>query len=312
MNIVVAWLLTVALHGVLLLIAAAVIDRAFALRNAWRELLWRSALFGGVLTATLQIASGQLPLAGRLHVAEQHAPLASAVMPPLSSAPIVVADMPKQTSSASQPAPSVMTTNATTPFTWPSQRWAIALWLIGALIMLGRTALQWRRLFGAFADAMPLDENDLARDAAAIADRAHIAPPALFVMDALSSPVALHGGRIVLPAWAVESLDREHLRAMLAHETAHIARHDPMWKSLSACWRAIFWFVPGAIAQRRLDELAELACDAFAAACLGNARGLAECLAVCAEHQVGVAHVRPGAGDGRAALVAHVSHRPIA
>jgi hypothetical protein len=45
--------------------------------------------------------------------------------------------------------------------------------------------------------------------------------------------------------------------------------------------------VPSVFAQRRLDDLAELACDAFAAECLGNARGLAECLAVCAEHQVG-------------------------
>jgi len=157
--------------------------------------------------------------------------------------------------------------------------------MIGALLMLVRTAMRLRRLRDAFADATPLDEGHLITDAAMIADNAHVAPPTLFIMDVLPSPVALQGGRIVLPRWAIESLDRAQLRAMIAHETAHIARRDPAWKSLTACWRAVFWFVPTAFAQRRLDDLAELACDAFAAGCLGNARGLAECLAVCAEHR---------------------------
>jgi beta-lactamase regulating signal transducer with metallopeptidase domain len=289
MNIVAAWLLNIALQSVLLLIAAWAIERVFAPRNAWRELLWRAALFGGVLTATLQMVSAQLPLGGRLQLTEERTSIASVSHTPLS--PVVASNalaMPGQLSTTSQP--TVTTATATrTPMRlgWPAPRWVFGVWMIGALLMLGRTAIRWRRLRGAFADVTRLDDGDLIADAAKIADNARVAPPTLFVMDVLPSPVALHGGRIVLPRWAVESLDRAQLRAMIAHETAHIARCDPAWKSLTACWRAIFWFVPSAFAQRRLDDLAELACDAFAAKCLGNARGLAECLAVCAEHHVG-------------------------
>ncbi|HEY4353983.1 MAG TPA: M56 family metallopeptidase, partial [Paraburkholderia sp.] len=288
MNIVAAWLLNVALQSVLLLIAAWAIERAFALRNAWRELLWRAALFGGVFTATLQMFSAQVPLAGRWQLTEARAPVA-AVLPtttPSVTWPTIATVVPMQLSMKPEPI-AATTTRAPTRLSWPTPRWALALWIIGALLMLVRTAMRWRRLRSSFADAMLLNDDDLTSDAASIADSAHVAPPKLFVMDALPSPVALHGGRIVLPRWAIESLDRAQLRAMLAHETAHIARRDPAWKSLTACWRAIFWFVPSAFAQRRLDDLAELACDAFAAACLGNARGLAECLAVCAEHHVG-------------------------
>ena len=291
MNVVVEWLLTVALQSVLLLIAAWAIDRVFALRNAWRELLWRAALFGGVLTATLQMFSAQVPLAGRWQFTEERATVASTLptTKPSVAPPTVATVVPMQLSTNQRPITATTTpTHTPTRLAWPSPRWALALWMIGALIMLGRTAIRWLRLRHAFADAAALYDDALTYDAATIADAAQISPPKLFVMDALPSPVALLGGRIVLPAWAIESLDRAQLRAMLAHETAHIARRDPAWKSAIACWRAIFWFVPTAFAQRRLDDLAELACDAFAAECLGNARGLAECLAVCAEHYVGV------------------------
>ena len=84
MNLVAAWLLNIAMQSVLLLIAACLIDRFFTMRNAWRELLWRAALFGGVLTATLQLASSQAPLAGRWHWKEQ------TFAPVVATAPLVV------------------------------------------------------------------------------------------------------------------------------------------------------------------------------------------------------------------------------
>ncbi|HEX3894972.1 MAG TPA: M56 family metallopeptidase [Rudaea sp.] len=290
MNIAAAWLFNVALQSVLLLIAAWAIERAFAPRNAWRELLWRAALFGGVLTATLQMFSAQVPLAGRWQLTEERTPVASVApkaTPPVAP-PTIATVVPMQLSIKQKPLVTTATTTRTpTRLGWPTPRWALAVWIFGALLMLVRTAIRWRRLRRSFDSAAPLRDDDLTADAATIADSTHVAPPALFIMDALPSPVALHGGRIVLPRWAVDSLDGVQLRAMIAHETAHIARRDPQWKMLTAFWRAIFWFVPAAFAQRRLDDLAELACDAFAAASLGNPRGLAECLAVCAEHHIG-------------------------
>ena len=60
MNLIAAWLLNVAMQSVLLLIVACLIDRLFAMRNAWRELLWRAALFGGVSITGSRFGEGEM------------------------------------------------------------------------------------------------------------------------------------------------------------------------------------------------------------------------------------------------------------
>ena len=71
------WLLTVALHGGLFLLAAWLIDRTWrAPPNAWRELIWRVALFGGVITASMQPIAGPSPIAARWQLADATAPAA--------------------------------------------------------------------------------------------------------------------------------------------------------------------------------------------------------------------------------------------
>jgi len=68
------WLLTVALHGGLFLLAAWLIDRTWhAPPNAWRELMWRVALFGGEVVAEVggvtrrQADGGDILRAQRIH-----------------------------------------------------------------------------------------------------------------------------------------------------------------------------------------------------------------------------------------------------
>ena len=69
-NAIAGWLLTVALHGGVLLAAAWLIDRTWrAPPNAWRELMWRVALFGGVITASAQPIAGPSPIAARWQLA---------------------------------------------------------------------------------------------------------------------------------------------------------------------------------------------------------------------------------------------------
>ena len=74
------------------------------------------------------------------------------------------------------------------------------------------------------------------------ADRARL-PPGIddAVSDDLGSPVAALGRRIVMPGWALELLDRDQLAAMLAHEVAHLARRDPLWKLMVALGGALLW-----------------------------------------------------------------------
>src|SRR5690606_15054476 len=111
-----------------------------------------------------------------------------------------------------------------------------------------------------------------------------LAPPPLRCHAAISSPMALPGGAVLLPAWATAMPDAQQ-RALLAHEIAHLHRRDPAWRLLQRLALLPLSFHPLAHhAVRRLESLAEDACDAHAVQRLGSGRPLAECLAACLTH----------------------------
>ncbi len=289
---VAAWLLTLALHGCVLLCLAWIVDRG-VLRAypGWRELLWRVALFGGALTASVQ-ALVDAPLPARIVLARAAAPVVPAPAKPTSVAAHSAPGNARIGTPAARTEAQVPAARTPTPALASSlpgwQSFLVAGWLAGALLALVRLTQGWLRLRGRLAHASALDRADVATDAAALAIQARIRAPLLSVIDDLASPIAVGGRRIVLPRWALELLAREQLRAMIAHETAHLARRDPEWKLAIAAWSALLWFLPlTAIARRRLDEIAELSCDAWAARSIGDGRALAECLAECAGRRVG-------------------------
>ena len=315
------WLLTFALHAGVLLLLAWLLDRGrLRAQLAWRELLWRGALFGALFSASLQVFSG-MPAPARFAFA--------------SAAPIAVAEIPRQPVAAVGeagparvarvepvatvvPAASVAAAfpstaaPASVAFTWPS--WpaiVVAAWLAGVLLVLARLAVAWSRLERRLGEARPMTRPALAADAMSLAIAAGTATPRLAVSDDLGSPVAALGRRIVMPGWAFELLDRDQLAAMLAHEVAHLARRDPLWKLLAALGGALLWFLPfTALARRRLDEIAELRCDQWAASHLGDGRALAECLAECAHHHLGGidADLVPAMAHRDSPLVERIDH----
>ncbi len=305
-----AWLLTVAVHATVLLGVAWLADRgALRSRPAWRETLWRAAFFGAVITASVQVllqtpTHARIALATRAHDASatNAAPAIVSTMrnaststaQDSSTAPVLAQPKPADAESASRSASqTVVVTMPALHDALPAKLppWHLILiagWLAGALIALARLGAAWLRLKRSLAHAEPVANATLATDIAALSIHARIESPALSTLDDLTSPIAATGRRILLPSWAVELLERDQLRAMLAHETAHIARRDPEWKLAIAAWCALFWFVPLArLARKRLDEVAEISCDAWAAVHLGDGRSLAECLAECAERGVG-------------------------
>jgi len=293
------WLLTVALHGGVFLGAAWLIDRTWrAPPNAWRELMWRVAVFGGVITASMQPIAGPSPIAARWQL---DGAAATAIAPETTTAWAADAQsishgapVAARHSVVSAPAATAVdgasaTPGAALPFAplralkWPV--WIVGIWLLGALFALTRVLRGLLNLHHALRDAAPVSHG-AAAELAELVEHAAVRAPRLLSLSGIASPMATTGARIVAPAWALKSLDRRQLRAMLAHELAHVVRHDPEWKIASAFWRALFWFLPTTFAQRRLDDLAELACDAFAVRQTGNAHGVAECLAACVEHQI--------------------------
>ena len=91
--------------------------------------------------------------------------------------------------------------------------------------------------------------------------------------------MALNGREICLPEHAVTQLGVEQQKGLLAHELAHIARHDPLWLVASGVIECLFFFQPLArLARRRMQECAEYLCDDQAARYTGGGLALARCL----------------------------------
>lgn len=79
--------------------------------------------------------------------------------------------------------------------------------------------------------------------------------PALLVTWGLGSP------KILLPATA-GAWPADRIRVVLAHELAHVARHDWLTQISAELLRALYWFNPLVwLAVRRLREESERACD---------------------------------------------------
>jgi Zn-dependent protease with chaperone function len=160
--------------------------------------------------------------------------------------------------------------------------WLAAFGALGAALFLGDLLplLSARRRPGP-APAEPDAESaaalgeELPRVAAALGVRP---PPVVFL--ARDLPVLFCTGvrrhTIVVSRGAVRLLDREELRAALAHELAHLARHDPAasWAVMGA--RAVMFFNPAfQILSRALAKDAEWLADERAAEACGDRLALA-------------------------------------
>lgn len=84
--------------------------------------------------------------------------------------------------------------------------------------------------------------------------------------------------RLFLSTAVLDALSKEHLEAVLAHEQAHLARRDNLWR-LAGRAAALFQLPPfGHLALRRWHQAAEEACDEAAAQHVGSRLTVAEAL----------------------------------
>src|SRR5204863_4151691 len=84
---------------------------------------------------------------------------------------------------------------------------------------------------------------------------------------------------IVLPARAEHELSEDELRALLAHELAHLVRGDSMWLCVSRLVCSCLAFQPlNHLARREWQRAAEFLCDRWAVRRTGTPLALARCL----------------------------------
>jgi beta-lactamase regulating signal transducer with metallopeptidase domain len=140
----------------------------------------------------------------------------------------------------------------------------IAAWITGALALLGYFAIGVLKVRRIVRTAEPLEDSSWTALLAETADRLDLAGlPKLVASDRTFVPFAFGAWRttIVLPAWAEEWSD-ERRRLVLAHELAHVKRHDFPGHALARVTCALYWCHPLVwLAARRLRAESERACD---------------------------------------------------
>jgi hypothetical protein len=287
-------LLTLALHATVLLGLVWLAERLRLLRHpGWRELLWRGALFGALLSTTFeyldwpQFAPDAAPRFAEATPA-MPPPIAAETAPEEGTALAIANTPPAPLRAEAQGAPANGDAGTTT-LSLPAVAIGILLaaWGLGTLILGLRALRQWHGLRGLREDLSRRAQSPspaLLREARRVADALALPPPQLCLLPDLGSPLLLPEGLVVLPSWTV-ALPREQQRALLAHEFAHLQRRDPAWRLAQRLALLPLHFHPLAwLAVHRLEAIAEDACDARAAQLLGDGRPLADCLAECLSH----------------------------
>lgn len=118
---------------------------------------------------------------------------------------------------------------------------ASAVWVTGIVAMLSYTVISFLLFRRKVREAAPLREN-------------------IYLCDGIGTPFILGviRPRIYLPS-TVSGADAQHV---IAHERAHIKRHDHLWKPLGFLLLTVYWFNPVLwIAYILLCRDIELACD---------------------------------------------------
>ena len=163
----------------------------------------------------------------------------------------------------------------------PRLAWELTGFIVygaGVLMLLGHLVLGWLGMLrvGGAAIRIRFGEAVTAAGLGAVPiyESTQVAAP---LTAGLLSP------KIILPAaWRHWSGDK--LMAILAHESAHVNRRDPLVALLAHVNRCIFWFHPLAWwLERKLAATAEHACDEAAVRAIGKSRRYAEVLLDMAE-----------------------------
>jgi len=266
-----SWLFTYALHSTVVLAAAWAGSRWIIRRRpALAEALWKVALVGGLLTASLQLAAGLEPLLGQW-------PVPSAAVDATAHPAISVASpaLPATGAVAAPAAP-----GASLGSSWTG--WMVGVWAAVALGFLASLAFSWWRLRARLADrreitrgAVPAMLDQLRRSAGyrrrvRLSSSQHLAVPITF---------GVLRPEICLPEETIAGLSPAEMRCILGHELAHLVRNDPAWHLFARLVEGVFFFQPfHRLAGRQLRQLSEYLCDDWTVERTGAPLELARCL----------------------------------
>ncbi|HUP90523.1 MAG TPA: M56 family metallopeptidase [Longimicrobiales bacterium] len=269
-ELVVAWVLTYALHSSVLLFIAFLGDRRLIRAPGLREYVWKTAAFGAIISASLQVAA----LTNR----PESAPITGRWEMPVLPVRSVETELPSVPAIQAEAAATSITAKPSRPVRdW--REILIGVWLIAAAFGALRVALRHRALRRYVGPRAPADAT-LADSLHQLVQSAGIAHNIrLTTCNRNISPLVLARGEICVPTALMEQLSARQQKSVLAHELAHIARRDPDWVFAFTALEILVPFqMLNWLARRRVRECAEFLCDSRAAELMASPVPLAETL----------------------------------
>ena len=164
-------------------------------------------------------------------------------------------------------------------------------WMAGVLVLFGRLLAGWLRVQRIRRSATPVSNLVFQGRLSVMALRIGLHKPVRLMESALATGPAVVGflrPMILFPAAALTGLWPVQVEAILAHELAHIRRHDYLVNLLQSLVETLLfyhpavWWVSARIREERencCDDLAVKACAGMASASAGDRTFYAGCLA---------------------------------
>jgi len=183
------------------------------------------------------------------------------------------------------------------------RQWAIPVWLLGILLFSLRLLWAYGFVVGMRQHATVSDARTCATTLE-LAKRMGVARPIRVMISALADGPSVVGWWrpvILLPSATLLGLTQWQLEAVLAHELAHVRRHDYLVNLLQSVveillfYHPAVWWVSNCVRRER-----ELCCDDLAVAVSGDAVGYARALTILERQRMAVprAQAAMAAADG--------------
>lgn len=315
------WVLTYLLHSSVIIGVVALIVPLLRRRPEVASVLWKAALLGGLVTATLQVGVGVQPWPGSMMTRG----LAADPVPHTfqrSGFPLAAPQLVAESLRAEGPTPPLAARTpvgpaipeAVPPETPESSRfvgqplWTLVLAMLpvlGLVLAVSSVAVHARALARRLRGRVPVHHGSLARLFGTLLSRAGTSRTvALSMSPRVAVPMAtgVVRGEVVLPPRVVAAMSEAHQETLIAHELAHVLRRDPLWRVVGLIIERLLFFQPlNRLATGGMAQAAEYLCDDWAAHNTGRPFDLARCLTEVAGWSVRDATVMASAAVGPAA-----------
>jgi len=192
------------------------------------------------------------------------------------------------------------------------QRWALPAWTAGVVLFAIRLVAGWLHAVRLRRRTSPSDAATVATTTS-IATRIGIARPVRVVTASLDEGPSVIGWlrpTLLLPPATAMGLTTRQLEAVIAHELAHIKRHDYLVNLLQVIVESLFFYHPVVWWTSRCIRLErEVCCDDIAVRSIGDATGYARALTSLAKQQLAARLAMAAAGGPLLYRVQHLLGR---